>query len=125
MYDKKLVIPGLILFLALVTLPFWASGGDENQTAKPIIKAGLTQCVESKDFMRANHMQLLDQWRDSVVRDQQRTYVSSTGKHFDKSLTNTCLECHSNKSEFCDSCHESVGVEPYCWSCHLDPEERI
>ncbi len=125
MYDKKIVLPFLIVFLALITLPFWASGGGEEPIAKPVIKAGLIECVESKEFMRANHMQLLDQWRHSVVRDSKRTYISTSGKHFEKSLTNTCLDCHSNKKEFCDTCHESVGVEPYCWSCHLEPEGSI
>ena len=125
MYNKKIVIPSLILFLAVATMPFWIGSDNDQEEPQVVIKDGLTQCVESKEFMRANHMQLLDQWRHSVVREQQRIYVNSAGEHFEKSLTNTCLNCHSNKSEFCDSCHTKAGVEPYCWSCHLEPEKNI
>jgi hypothetical protein len=35
----------------------------------------------------------------------------------------TCLECHSNKTKFCDQCHNYLDVQPYCWDCHLVPKE--
>ncbi len=74
--------------------------------------------------MRASHMELLDQWRDTVVRDNQRTYVSKlSGKEFEMSLQKTCGDCHSNKAEFCDACHDYTAVQPYCWTCHLEPQE--
>ncbi len=121
MYDKTKVIIGLGMFLAVATLPFWIGFGDTEPMPEPVIREGLEACVEPKEFMRANHMQLLDEWRDSAVRKSERVYVSSSGKEFEKSLTETCLDCHSNKEEFCDRCHKSVAVEPYCWSCHLVP----
>ena len=31
-----------------------------------------------------------------------------------------CLDCHKNKSNFCDKCHDYMGVKPYCWECHAD-----
>jgi hypothetical protein len=75
--------------------------------------------------MRAEHMQLLDVWRDSVVRESKRIYVNPEGKEFNMSLSNTCLDCHSNKAEFCDRCHDYASVQPYCWSCHIeDPKEK-
>jgi hypothetical protein len=41
------------------------------------------------------------------------------------SLSNTCLDCHSNKAEFCDRCHNYASVSPYCWDCHIDnPKEN-
>ena len=40
-----------------------------------------------------------------------------------KSLTNTCIRCHSNKDKFCDECHHFAGVQPYCWACHVMPKE--
>jgi hypothetical protein len=39
------------------------------------------------------------------------------------SLTRTCLDCHSNKAEFCDRCHTYMAVDPYCWDCHVEPKE--
>jgi hypothetical protein len=39
------------------------------------------------------------------------------------SLTGTCLDCHSDKEKFCDACHTYSAVDPYCWDCHVIPEE--
>ena len=75
--------------------------------------------------MRENHMQLLMDWRDSVVRDRIRTYKSSlTDKEHKKSLTGECLSCHVNKADFCDQCHNYRKVKPYCWDCHIVPKEN-
>jgi len=125
MYDKKIVIPGLVIFLAVVTLPFWIKLGGGSSMPKPVVMKNTSECVESPEFMRANHMQLLDQWRHEVVREGQRIYTSSSGKKFNKSLTKTCLDCHANKKEFCDSCHKSVAVKLYCFSCHLVPGQQL
>ena len=120
-YNKTVVIPALIIFIALITFPFWNSGVPQKPTPKVIV-AGDVQCVESAEWMRANHMKLLDDWRHSVVREQDREYTSTSGKVFNKSLSNTCLDCHSNKKEFCDSCHTYASVKLNCFGCHVDPE---
>ena len=73
--------------------------------------------------MRSNHMKLLNTWRDSVVREGNRSYRATDGKVYHASLTGTCLECHSNKGQFCDRCHDYAGSKPACWNCHLIPEE--
>jgi hypothetical protein len=70
--------------------------------------------------MTTEHMQLLDLWRHTVVRNAKREFVNPEGKTFDMSLSNTCLDCHSNKTEFCDRCHDYASVRPYCWDCHID-----
>ena len=83
------------------------------------------QCVESAEWMKANHMDLLIDWREEVVRDGARTYTASDGKEYTKSLTDSCLDCHSPKAEFCDRCHDYVGTSPNCWNCHIDPEGSL
>ena len=151
MYDKPKVLAGMFLFLVLATLPFWISTGKSKTLPPPVATEGSQECVEDPAWMRANHMQLLNDWRHSVVRDGERTYVNSAGKKFDKSLTGTCLDCHSNKNnaskalasatksgmatvsnqdfphatgaQFCDQCHNQVAVKPFCFSCHLVPPE--
>ncbi len=70
-----------------------------------------------------NHMDLLNEWRDTVVRKGERRYVSASGRAFDMSLTRTCMSCHTSKKEFCDSCHNYLAVVPYCWDCHVEPKE--
>lgn len=127
MYNAGKILAGLVIFVGLATYPFWGSVGQPALQPKPVILSSAGKnCVESAEYMRANHMQLLDNWRHEVVRSEERTYVSkSNGKSFVKSLTNTCLDCHSNKSEFCDSCHNYASVKPYCWECHNVPKENI
>ncbi len=75
--------------------------------------------------MRTEHMQLLNNWRDSVVRDYNRGYISNANhKRFNMSLQNGCMTCHSNKKKFCDECHTYMSVKPYCWDCHIQPVEK-
>ena len=127
MYNKGIIIAGLVVFLVLVTFPFWynlgkAAPAPERMLA-PEAKAA-KECILTAELMRTEHMQLLNDWRNMVVRDGTRQYVGSNGKKFEMSLSNTCLQCHSNKTEFCDRCHNYAAVTPYCWDCHIDnPKE--
>jgi cytochrome c peroxidase len=118
MYHAKYIIPALIVFVAVVTFPFWAKGKAAYRVDLKL-PANQTECIEATEFMRTSHMQLLDQWRDKVVRDGEHVYTNAKGVKYSMSLTKTCLSCHSEKDKFCDKCHNSVGVDPYCWNCHL------
>ncbi len=126
-YNKNIIIAGLIIFFVIITFPLWYNMGKAAPLPEPKLtdKAkAAKECVRPKEFMRAEHMQLLDVWRDTVVRDAKRIYVNSEGKEFEMSLSNTCLDCHSEKAEFCDKCHNYASVTPYCWDCHIDPKEK-
>jgi hypothetical protein len=129
-YGGGKIIAGLIIFFFLVTFPFFLNIGKVNAKPDPKIdtpeiqKLTEKKCVESKAFMRAEHMKLLNDWRDFAVRNGQRLYVNSEGKQFTISLQNTCMHCHSNKNKFCDVCHNYMAVNPYCWSCHIAPKEK-
>ena len=128
MSDKKWIISGIVVFALLALFPFWYNRGK----AAPAPKLELTEkakaakeCVRSTDYMRAEHMHLLDIWRHAVVREGKRVYVNPSGKEFDMSLSNTCLDCHSNPAQFCDRCHNYASVRPYCWDCHIEnPKEK-
>ena len=127
MNDKKKIITGLVVFMALFTLPFWwnhlkAAPAPELVLAEEAKKAG--ECILPRGEMKGKHMEILDGWRNSVVRDGQRLYTAKSGKEYAMSLSNTCLECHTNKAEFCDRCHEYASVTPYCWDCHVNPKEK-
>ena len=123
MKDKNKIFAGLAIFIVVVTFPFWFNLGkaapapELELTAKA--KAAKT-CVMPTEFMKAEHMQLLDVWRHNVVRGGERMFVNADGKLYNMSLSNTCLDCHSNKKEFCDRCHNYASVRPYCWDCHID-----
>lgn len=125
MYDSGKIVTGLIIFVCLVTFPFWYNKGKAVPTPEPKIVTKEKACVEDVAFMKSSHMQILDEWRDEVVRGNEREYKSKSGKVYNKSLTNTCMECHSNKGDFCDKCHDYLSVKPYCWDCHIDSKGNI
>jgi hypothetical protein len=124
MYNAGKIIVGILIFLVLVSIPFWYNRG--AAPTPPKLEVGTTEkaCVESTPYMKASHMKLLDQWRNDVVREGKRIYISSTGKQYEMSLQNTCAKCHAKKSQFCDRCHNYVEVSPKCWDCHIAPKEN-
>ncbi len=126
MYDSGKIITGLIIFLGLITFPSWYNLVQGKASIAPELKIVTKEkkCIEATPYMRTNHMELITLWRDSVVRDGNRIYVNSDGKKYIMSLQNTCMKCHSNKSEFCDRCHNYSAVTPNCWNCHIAPEEK-
>jgi len=125
MSDRPQIVAGLIVFVGLFTFPIWHARGGKPSPNAPDIKlpAQEKQCVAPVEYMRESHMDLLDSWREDVVRDNQRQFTAFNGKVYDKSLTRTCLtQCHTDKAEFCDRCHTYAGVSgPYCWDCHVQP----
>lgn len=125
MYDGGKIIAGLIVFLMLVTFPIWynAVSGNPNIPPDPKIVTEAKQCVRDTQYMKTMHMNLLNEWRDLVVRGGERYFDAPDGNRYEMSLSNTCMNCHSNKSEFCDQCHNYLDVNPYCWDCHIEPKE--
>ena len=127
MYDGGKIITGLIIGIGLLLFPLFYNAGKAAKAPEreltPKAKEA-RQCIEPTAFMTTQHMKMLDQWRNEVVRESERFYESSTGKMYDKSLQNTCMDCHSNKSKFCDQCHNYMGVDPFCWDCHIEPKEN-
>ena len=130
LYDGGKVFVGLAIFVLLFVSPFIFGMSRPNKAPEPSLNTpeinalAVKKCVEPKEFMQTSHMELLDTWRDQALRQGNRRYTNSEGKEFDISLQNTCMKCHSNKKEFCDSCHTYMAVKPYCWDCHLAPIER-
>ncbi len=131
MYDGWKIIIGLIIFVGIVTFPFLYDVGkasipppDPKIDTPEIQKMAVKKCVESKSFMKAEHMVMINDWRDEVVRNGNRLFTSTDGQQYAMSLQNTCMKCHSNKTKFCDECHNYVGVKPYCWDCHIAPKEE-
>lgn len=124
MYNGGKIITGLVIFVLLISAPFLLNVGQANELPEisldtpAINQLSEKQCVESVEFMRSQHPQLLNDWRDQVVREGESIYVSSSGKMYEMSLDNNCLQCHSNQSQFCDACHTYTSVELYCWDCH-------
>jgi hypothetical protein len=124
--DFNRIVLGLAVFLALVLTPVWTNLfrsvpplQDPEIATRNI--PGKDKCVLPSVEMKVTHMNLLNQWRDSVVRNDQRDYATADGRHFDMSLSRTCMNCHTDKAKFCDRCHNALAVNPYCWDCHVEP----
>ncbi len=125
MTDKGRITAGLVVFLVVVTFPVWYAFGPTGDAAPPDLELpkDSTQCVEDTEYMTANHMDLLNRWRDAVVREGKREYTSNAfGTRHEMSLTRTCMNCHSNRETFCARCHDYVNVQPTCWECHIEPK---
>jgi len=116
---KLLAIIGVLIFLVIITSPVLLNvlrGGVGHKVPKPdmvIHKPG--KCVEETNYMRANHMDILKKEREKVVRCGRRNTAHS--------LAN-CRTCHANREEFCNRCHNYVGVKPECFECHYYSEGR-
>lgn len=128
MYDLGKILIGIFIFIIIFSSPIWTNwlNPDKAETPNVVLPTNYKECVADKDYMKAYHMDLLNQWRDKVVRQDIR-FLTKNGKPFmidgqkaEMSLTKTCLRCHSNKEEFCDQCHNYMDVTPYCWDCHID-----
>lgn len=139
MFKRRNLTAALIIFVVLLSIPIfyniWKSNQDIGKSAGgPVINLDtpaiqqleVKECIESTEFMKANHMKLLYQWRDEGVRGGKTEYINSKGKAYKTSLQ-TCLNCHYNpgvktSDQFCVSCHNYAGVKPNCWTCHLLPD---
>ena len=126
MYNSKAIILGLIVFVGVFTSPFWLNiilMTPKYERPALALPVNQKECIESVEYMRFEHMQLLNTWRDQALREGKREYTSKlNGKTWEINLQNTCMDCHSNKVDFCDKCHDSNSVDPYCWDCHVEPK---
>ncbi|HVN04945.1 MAG TPA: sulfate reduction electron transfer complex DsrMKJOP subunit DsrJ [Bryobacteraceae bacterium] len=122
MRDRPVIYCGLLLFAGFLTLPIWHNLAAHVTTKgpAPVLPAHEKQCVAPLAYMRTSHMDLLFDWRADVVRQSGRDYTTFDGRHYNMSLTKTCLQCHGSKAEFCDRCHNYTAVSLPCWNCHLD-----
>ena len=83
MYNKGLVITGIVIFVVFFTSPFLIGLVKSGPPPQPELspKAKLAkQCVEAKEYMVESHMQMLNDWRNEAVRMGKRIYVATDGK---------------------------------------------
>ncbi|XOF34902.1 MAG: cytochrome C [Candidatus Electrothrix sp. YB6] len=127
MYDSFKIIPGLLIFVLLITFPIWYNNLIGDVGAAPAKDPNLApEMLEYANFpnnqkhppaeeMRATHMELLKGF-----------HVNATAKLAEqkdgKMPTMGCMGCHGSKEKFCDSCHAYAAVTtPDCWTCHTKP----
>lgn len=65
-------------------------------------------CVRDATFMRFRHMDLLKEVREEVIREGMKGGITLAG----------CGDCHHNRDQFCDKCHQAASVHLDCFGCH-------
>jgi hypothetical protein len=105
------VIAVFIIFLLVLTSPFlFHAVRGFSKVPEPEPEPGQGEaCVRDTTYMRENHMKMLKEAREEVVREGIRVE--------ERSLRN-CRSCHPSKERFCDKCHNYAGVRPQCFNCH-------
>lgn len=83
--------------------------------------SGERNCVEATDFMRRNHMEVIQHQRDATVH---------SGIRSTKHALAGCIDCHvgydsggvpvpvNTKDQFCGACHNFAAVQLNCFDCH-------
>jgi len=123
MYDRGKVLTGLAIFVMMVTFPVWYNIVSAQHVPKPEKPKDVKKCVLPTDEIRNRHMVVLDDWRNEVVREENRKLIEVEGKQYTKSLQLGCMVCHPDRKKFCDECHTYTAVDPFCWDCHFQPKE--
>jgi cytochrome c1 len=125
MYDSGKIIPGLLIFVLLITFPIWynnLSNAKPVESPAPPDKAMLTGFTfangkehPSAAEMRAKHMEVLQSFH--AAADPAKMAAAQKGE---KMQTMSCVMCHGSKEQFCDSCHANISEKkvPDCWNCH-------
>jgi len=96
---------------------------------KPDIPKGKgDQCVADTDFMRRNHMTMLEHQRDDTMLEGVRGNPYSL---------KDCVSCHAVDGEdakpvtvasprhFCRSCHDYAAVTIDCFQCHASRPDAV
>lgn len=138
-------ITAVVVFLLIALFPFIYNNALKGHSKKPLAhlekaKSGDGKCIvgsfeadmsDPNDVadIRAKHGDLLSHagvipGKKASVRDQ---YVREM-KREEKGLGG-CIECHQNRTKFCDQCHDYVGVYSVneytgCFACHYYPKNE-
>jgi hypothetical protein len=138
MRNPAKIIIGIIIFLALLSIPIWVTQASGNAEKVPDLTLPTKEamevvtgdpdytggCIEDTEYMRLHHMDLLYQWRAWAVRTDsdndpgEVTWTDANGVKHVFSLDGTCLGCHTSREEFCNQCHDYTATQPGCWECH-------
>lgn len=123
MVSKPKVIVVTAVFAVILLFPFIYNAvgtGMFSEVKRPqvvIEKSG--QCIKYTGYMRRHHGDMLERNMELVQKEGMTNVVG----------LNDCRKCHSNREEFCDRCHDYVGVYAVndstgCFTCHDYPKTK-
>ena len=118
--NSLLALGAAVVTAAVLSLGVAVGQAQAGDAPKPVITKAVKgeQCVEDTEYMRKNHMKLLNVHRDKTVIEGVRTQKHSLKQ---------CINCHASektgsvataKEDFCVSCHSYAAVKIDCFDCH-------
>ncbi|MEA3277939.1 MAG: sulfur reduction protein DsrJ [Pseudomonadota bacterium] len=119
----KAVVRGSLISIGLVgaLLASIVQAAGDSYVVPGSKAAQLENCVEPTDFMRRNHMEVIQHQRDETVHNGIRSTQHSLAG---------CIECHvsyeaestpvpvDSEGQFCETCHNFAAVGVNCFGCH-------
>ncbi|MFC1925821.1 hypothetical protein ACFLW2_03885 [Chloroflexota bacterium] len=132
------IIFGIIIALALLSIPVWVTQASGNADAVPELTYPTDEIIEeisgsadygcldsnTPEYMQVNHKDLLLKYRAYAVRTDAHGdtgdvyWTDANGNEVPFGLNATCLGCHTDRTVFCDQCHDYTATELGCWECH-------
>ncbi len=86
----------------------WVSTFAAPKPFLEVVSPPSQRCVRDPAWMRQNHRVLLEELRDKTVREGIRSEIT----------LHSCSQCHKDKTQFCDKCHNAANLHPDCFDCH-------
>ncbi len=120
------IVAAVIIVLPIGFSLVWAVAAPSAGGAEPflVMPEGEEECVEEVTYMRFQHMDLLLDLRDEVVREGSHRQVVLDGQVRQITLDG-CWDCHTDRTQFCNRCHDSVNLNLNCFKCHHDPSSEL
>lgn len=122
-----LLAPALVSLSLCADMVAAAESGQPSRVFVPAPPKGKgNKCVADTEFMRRNHMTMLNHQRDDTVHDGIRTKQFSLKE---------CIACHAvagadarpvtiaSPKHFCRGCHDYAAVKMDCFDCHASRPE--
>jgi len=112
--NKSAITAVILLLIVFVPIGYYLARDVFPQDAEVFLEMPdqYDECVEDTEYMRFRHMELLLEMREKAVREGIR------GEH----TLSDCRDCHTNRSRFCNQCHNIVNLNLDCFGCHNYPE---
>lgn len=116
---KKIPLGRVVIPILIIVTPFVYSVVDyvAGQSIDEVIpfleipEESGEECVRETEYMRFHHWEYLNDIREVIVRQGDRSVVK----------IEDCRRCHPVPDKFCNKCHSIAGVNPDCWGCHYYP----
>ena len=122
--NKSTITVAILALIILAPIGFYAVRDAIPQDTEAFLEKPdpkYKECVRDTEYMRLQHWVLLKEVRERVVREGKKVTAMQGGEEVEVTLSG-CRDCHTNRSRFCNECHNIANVYLDCFGCHNYPE---